>query len=87
MAPTEQDGIRMEGRFDIKQAGALGAVKFMTAERDQVGIELVNILKRFLAKPLHGVGMEYDSMVAANPAKLGNGLNGPDLIIGGHDRD
>ncbi|GEM_PF-6946857 len=61
VAAAKKDRVRMQGRADVKGAGPLGTVKLVGANGHQVGIELLNVLKRFFAKPLNGVRVKQDT--------------------------
>src|ERR1041385_2187624 len=65
VAAPKQDRVRQERRFYEQRAGAFRTMKLMSANRDQVGIELVNRPKRFLAEGLNGIRMEFYTLYAA----------------------
>src|SRR5579872_3980136 len=84
---AENDGIRVQRRFDKKCARSFRTMKFMGANGNQVGIELVNVLKRFFAEPLDSIRMKKDSALAANSPKFRDRLNSADFVVGRHQRN
>ena len=56
------------------------------ADRHQICLKLMNVLDRFLAEPLHGIGVKKDAVIAAKPTDFGNGLQRSGFIVGCHDR-
>ncbi len=87
MSAAEQYRVRMQWRPDKQSACAFRAVDFVRAQRHQIGVKLVNILKGFLAKPLNGVGVKDDSAFAAKGAQFSHRLKRTDLIVSSHHRD
>ena len=51
----------MQRGTDKQQSGAFGAVELMGADRNHVGVELVNVGKRLLAQPLDGVRVKNNA--------------------------
>ena len=62
-------------------------MEFVGADRDKVGVELMNVCKRLFAKPLDGVGVEDCALLTAKCTQLTHWLDRTDLVVGGHDRD
>ena len=85
MAAAKNDGIGTKGRFDKKRPGALWAVELMGANGNQIGVELVDVLERLLAKTLHRIGMKNNAMRTADFAENRHGLNRAGFIVGRHD--
>jgi hypothetical protein len=52
-------------------------------DRQQVHAESLDV-DRDLAGRLHGVGMEHRAALSGNRGQLGDGLHGPDLVVGVH---
>ena len=65
---AKQNGFWQKGGTNIEQASALGAVKFVGAKRNKVGIELVNRRKWQLAEPLDRIGVKKDTSLTADRA-------------------
>src|SRR5947199_3051315 len=66
MRAAEDDWVGQQRRLDEQSACPLGPVQLVRADGYQIRVELVNARKRFFAKPLHCVGVEEDSALAAN---------------------
>src|SRR5712692_7080384 len=75
MTATQHQWGDAQRRFDKQRAGSFWAVKFVRADRDQVGIELGDTVERFLAKPLYRVGVEEHAPFLTKGPQFGNGLN------------
>ena len=75
----------MQGGLDVKQAGALGTVKFVCAHGDQIGVKLLNVIKWFLAEPLNGVGVKNYFAFTTEGADFDDWLEGADFVVRGHD--
>ncbi len=71
---------------DEKRADALGAVELVRGERKQVDVQVSHV-EGHVPDGLHGVGVEEHIALPADGADLGHGLDGPDLVVGVHDRD
>ena len=71
---------------DIKRPDPFGTVNLMGRDRQQVDAELVNV-DLDLAERLDRVGMDKDTLVMGDPDDVLDGLNGPDLVVGVHDRN
>ena len=85
VSTAESDGVRLKRGADVKNPGALWTMKFMRADRHEIGIELLNAFERFFAEPLNGIGMKNYAFFAADSAKLRDRLDRSDLIIGSHE--
>ena len=59
----------------------------MGADGDEVGVELVNIGEGKFAGGLDSVRVEQHAALAAEASDVRDGLDGTDLVVGGHDRD
>ena len=57
VASTEQQRFQAQRRPREESAGALGAMKFMAADGNQVRIELANVVEGLLSKPLDRIGV------------------------------
>lgn len=87
MASAEKDRVRLQRGTNEKGTSAFGTVKLVPADRDEIGIELMDVFERFLSEPLNGVGVKENAIPATEVSDFSDGLNSPYLIIGGHDRD
>src|SRR5204862_1940506 len=87
MSSAKQDRIGQQRRTGEQYAGAFWAVKFVTANRNQVGIELMNRIEGFLPKPLDRVGMKLNSALAARGSDFRHWLDRPNLIVRAHNGD
>ncbi len=75
---------KLQGGTREKNAGPFGTVQFVGAERHEIGVELVHSGKGKFAKCLNGIGMEKSAVIGTNLTHLGHRLEGPNLIVGGH---
>src|SRR5207249_8818383 len=66
MTAAHQHRVWQQWRFQVERAGAFWPVNLVRADRNQVGIELVDVLELFLAEPLNGVGVKQYPALAAN---------------------
>ena len=64
----------MQRRFDKESTGTFRTVKFVRADGNQIGVELVDIFKRLLAETLHSIGVKNNFGRAADFTERGNGL-------------
>lgn len=87
VAATKKNGCGLKRRADEQDSRAFWPVKLVRTTTDKIRFELVDGGDRLLAKPLDGVGMEYDAPRMADAAQLGDGFDGPHFIIGGHERN
>ena len=62
-------------------------MEFVGANRDKIGIELIDGGKREFAESLNGVGVKNNVVLAAYLAQFLNGLERSHFIVGRHDRD
>ena len=69
---------------DIEGAHPFGAVEFMAGEGEHVDVLPAHVNLQ-VAGGLHRVGVEEDVSLPAQPADVGNGLNGANLVVGIHD--
>src|SRR6266446_5703289 len=75
VSATPQQRLRQQ-RGSLKQRSrAFRPVNLMRADRDEVRVELMHVVKRFLSEPLHGIGMKVNALFPAYAAQLGNGLD------------
>src|ERR1035438_8836031 len=58
VAAAEQNGGRMQGKFDKKRPSPLWPVDLMPTDGNQVGIELLDAFKGLFAEPLDSIRME-----------------------------
>src|SRR5262249_38265103 len=70
----------------VQGADPLGSINLVGAEADQIGPAGFHIEGHFAGR-LGGVAMKEYAFFLANRADLGNGMQGADFIIGGHDAD
>src|SRR6266852_1538595 len=87
MAATQQNWVEAQRRFDKERASPFRTVKFVGADRDQVGVELGDTVEWFLAKPLYRVGVEEHTTFLTERPQFGNGLNRTAFVVRCHDRD
>ena len=85
MGTAEKYGKGMKWGFDEKGTSALWTMQLVRAERNQIGVELVDGSKGLFAERLNGVGVKEDALFAADVAKLGDRLNSAGFIVSGHD--
>src|SRR6185437_7423503 len=74
----------MKRRLDKQRASAFRAMKFMRANRNEVGVELLNIRKRFFAEPLYRVGVKQNAVFPANSSQFSHWLKRSDFVIRRH---
>ena len=72
--------------FHIQGPYPLGSAELVAGQGEQVHVPRLHI-HRDVAHRLDGVGVEEHLVGLGDGADLSNGLNGADLIVGGHDRD
>ena len=87
MATAEENGVWQQGGTNEQSPGSFWAVKFMGADADEIGVELMDIGEGFLAEPLGGIRMEQNAARTAEHTQFCHGLEGANFIVGGHDRD
>jgi len=68
---------------DVKRPYTLRPAKLVRGNRKQIHAQPLYINGDF-PSGLHGIGMKQDAVFAANSSQLGNGLDGTNLIVGGH---
>ena len=79
--------MRQERRTNVESPRAFWTVKFVRANRDEVGFELGDVGEPFLAEPLRGVRVKEHAALAADGADLVDPLHRADLVIHPHNRD
>ena len=87
MPAAKQNRVGMQRRFDVEQPRALRPVKFVGADGNQVRVELADVFKRLLAKPLDRIRVKNNSALAANRAQFRDRLDCADFIVRRHDRN
>src|SRR5262249_27262247 len=87
MATSEQYWVRETGGFSEQNPSTFRAMNLMRANGDQVGFQVLNVLKTCLAEPLNSVGMKHNLALTAHASKLRDRLNRPDFVIRCHDRN
>ena len=87
MAATKQNRIRQQRRLNKQGSASFGAVKLVTANRNQVCVKLVDVVERLLAKPLHSVRVKTNPKATTNSTQRSYRLNRSGLIVGSHDRN
>lgn len=88
LASAEDKGLPRGAVFDVEEADALGAVDLVAGEAEEVDAEARGADIEG-AGGLDGVGVDDDAGVslAGNVGGLGDGLDGADFVVGGHDGD
>ena len=72
----------------MKKTGSFRTVKFMSTDRDLVGMELDGWFEKCsLAKPLDRVGVKTDTPLPAEQAQVRDRLEGSNFVIGRHDAE
>ena len=71
---------------NVQSADALGRIQFMSGNREQIDLELVDVDRDFSCG-LHGVGVEVDVGFFREAADFLERLHGAELVIGVHDAD
>ena len=72
---------------DVQGADTLGTLELVRAERHEIRPERAHV-EVDVWRRLDGVDVQEDALVGLYPARdLGDRLDGPDLVVGEHDRD
>src|SRR5260370_39959811 len=71
---------------NVQSADALGRIQFMSGNREQIDLELVDVDRDF-SRGLHGVSVEVDVGFLGEVADLFERLDGAELVVGVHDGD
>src|SRR5450631_315406 len=87
MTAAEHDRMRMKRGLDEKQSSSFRTVKFVSAQGNQISVELTNIVKLLLPEPLNRVRVKNDSPLATKRPHLGDRLNRANFVVCRHDRD
>jgi hypothetical protein len=85
--PPNKIGTGSNKQLYPKQARAFRPAKFMRANRNQVRVELTDILIKLLAKPLNSNRAKNDSAFVAKRAEFNDRLNRADFVVGSHHRN
>src|SRR6185312_9117512 len=75
MAAAKQNRIRMQRGFDEKRPCTFRTVKFVSANRNKIRIELLHTRKRLLAEPLDRIRVKQNPTLAADFPEFSNRLN------------
>ena len=70
---------------NVKSADPFGTVNLVRGQAEQVDDVGLDV-ERYLADRLGGIGVEHNAAIVTEPADLGDRIDRPDFVVGGHDR-
>ena len=79
-----QEGREFHSLADEEAADSLGTVKLMSAESEKISRNRTQV-NRNLAYGLDGVGVEQNTLLPAEPGKIGNRIDQPGFIVRPHN--
>ena len=79
-------GLKLGPALDVQHADALGGMKLVGAQRQEIDTQLVNIHLE-LAGHLNGVGVAKNTLAAAQGGDFFDGEEHARLVVGHHDRN
>ena len=62
-------------------------MELVGANRNQIGVELMNVFERLLSKPLDRIRVKQHATISAKGSQLCDRLDGANLVVGSHDGD